>query len=372
MRRFLIAFIVVIFIPVTTYAAQADTDAYNEYLDSFDFSSFEELDDNTRGILEEWGIDDFDYSKITSLTFNDFLDIIKDIAMDKFKEPLSSAIAIIGFILLSAFFQSIKDNSSSYDELYSTISALIISTILMIKMASTISICAGTLGIVSGFVYAFIPAFCLIVAAGGGITTSFSTNATLLMLAQGLSFVSNAVFVPVSNCFLALGICSSLRWELHLDRLVKTLMKVITTGISFLSAVFVSVLSIKTAVSARSDMLGLRSIRFAINTVVPVIGSSISEGLLSIQSYSSLIKSSVGIVGIIAVALVFLPAILQIVIWRVILSLCAIVSDIFEDRSVSMVISAFRSMLLIMNVVLILSMVTTIISIGLLIAARTA
>ena len=117
-------------------------------------------------------------------------------------------------------------------------------------------------------------------------------------------------------------------------------------------------------------MLGIRSIRFSINTVVPVIGSSIGNSLVAIQNYSSLIKSSVGIVGIIGVGLVFMPAIIQIVIWRLMLSNCGIVSYIFDDKSVGMVLSAFRNTMLIINVILILSMVTTVISIGILIAAR--
>jgi stage III sporulation protein AE len=161
-----------------------------------------------------------------------------------------------------------------------------------------------------------------------------------------------------------------LRKELNLDRLVYTLKRIITTCISFCSAAFVSILSVKTAVASRADALGLRSIRFAINTVVPVIGSAISEGLLSIQSYSSLIKTSVGVVGIIAVFVVFLPSLIEIIVWRVFLSLCVIAGDIFGDSSVSTVLRVFRDAMLLVNVVLILSMMTTIISIGILIATR--
>ena len=128
-------------------------------------------------------------------------------------------------------------------------------------------------------------------------------------------------------------------------------------------------LSVKTTVAAKADMLGIRSIRFAVNSVVPVIGSSISEGLLSIQAYSSLIKSSVGIVGIVAVVLVFLPAIIETAVWRISLSFCSVLSDVFGDKSVSSVLNAFREALLLANVIIILSMVTTVISIGILVAA---
>ena len=149
------------------------------------------------------------------------------------------------------------------------------------------------------------------------------------------------------------------------------LRNLITKAISALSAIFVSYLSLKTAVASRADALGLRSVRFAINSVVPIIGSSISEGLLSIQSYSSLIKTSVGIVGIIAISAIFLPAIINITLWRLSISAANICSKVFFDSESSTVLEAFSSVLLIINVLLILSMVTTIISLGILVASKT-
>ena len=48
------------------------------------------------------------------------------------------------------------------------------------------------------------------------------------------------------------------------------------------------------------------------------------------------------------------------------------VSEIFDDRTVCKMLRAFGDAFLLMNVVLILSMVTTVISIGILIAAKGA
>lgn len=147
--------------------------------------------------------------------------------------------------------------------------------------------------------------FCVICATSGGAMTSFSVNGSLLLLSQALNFISANVFLPVVNCFMGISVCSSIRRDLNMGSIVSALKNLITKSISALSAIFVSYLSLKTAVASRADALGLRSVRFAINSIVPIIGSSISEGLLSIQSYSSLIKTSVGIVGIIAIAAVF-------------------------------------------------------------------
>lgn len=368
---FLCALLLFLLIPVSSYSMDYSEEEYNKTLSSYDLSSFEkELDTDTYKMLDELGVLDFSYESITGLSFNDIVGLLKSLFQKKAELPIKSSVTVLVFILLSAFLQSLKaESDDSVNMIYSTATALLVATVVLVKLTSTVSLASMAISVASNFVYAFIPVFCSIVVASGGITTGFSTNTTLLILAQGLSFISSNIFMPIVNCYLALGVTSSLRYELNLDKLLSSVKKIITTCISFVSGVFVSVLSVKTAVAGRADMLGLRSIRFAINSVVPVIGSSISEGLLSIQAYSSLIKSSVGIVGVVAVVLVFLPSIIEVVLWRISLTLCVIVSDVFGDKSVSAVLNAFLNTLLLINVILILSMVTTVISFGILIAA---
>ncbi len=373
MKRFIYifaVFIVLLIIPQTAYAEE--TDDYQDYLNQYDFSFMEELDGDTYDLLDELGLTNFDYNTLVNFTVSDFLKSIKDILKGAVQTPIEACIAIFVFIILSAFFQNLKSTmiNDEMSSVFSTVSALVIAVVLAVKMKTTISLACTAISVCADFVFAFVPVFCIIVAASGNTVAAFSTNTMLLSLAQTLNYISKNIFVPLTNCFLAIGICSGLRSELNLSSLLAFLKKYITTAISMAAAFFVSVLSIKTAVASRADAIGLRSIRFAINSVVPVIGSAISEGLLSIQSYSSLIRSSVGVVGIIAVALVFMPAIIEVVLWRFFLSLSSLVSDVFGDKSVSLVIKAFADAMLIMNVILILSMVTTIISIGILIAAK--
>ncbi len=372
MKRFIYifaVFIVLLIIPQTAYAEE--TDDYQDYLNQYDFSFMEELDGDTYELLDELGLTNFDYNTLVNFTVSDFLKSIKDILKGAVQTPIEACIAIFVFIILSSFFQNLKSTmiNDEMSSVFSTVSALVIAVVLAVKMKTTISLACTAISVCADFVFAFVPVFCIIVAASGNTVAAFSTNTMLLSLAQTLNYISKNIFVPLTNCFLAIGICSGLRSELNLSSLLAFLKKYITTAIS-MAAFFVSVLSIKTAVASRADAIGLRSIRFAINSVVPVIGSAISEGLLSIQSYSSLIRSSVGVVGIIAVALVFMPAIIEVVLWRFFLSLSSLVSDVFGDKSVSLVIKAFADAMLIMNVILILSMVTTIISIGILIAAK--
>lgn len=369
----IILIVVFVSVPMQTYAEEdVNKEEYINALQSYDLSSFDKLDDDTYTFLESTGFLNFDYENLINLSFDDLKNEIVSVLKGAVETPFKAMLSILVFIILSSLFKSMKPSvqDDELSSMYSTVSALVISVILLMKLKTTIALACSTISVCSDFMFAFVPAFCAIVATSGSAVSAFSTNTLLLTLAQILNYISKNIFIPLSNAFLAIGICSGIRSELNLGGITAFLKKNITTAISVCAAGFVSILSIKTAVASRADAIGLRSIRFAINSVVPVIGSAISEGLLSIQSYSSLIRSSVGVVGIIAVAVVFLPAILEVAMWRVFLNLSVLVSETFCDSSVSSVIKAFCDALLIMNVVLILSMVTTIISIGILVAAR--
>lgn len=358
---------------ITVYAQTDDEDTYKEALSSYDFSCFEELGDSANEVLEQLGIDDFDYTKITELDAKTCIEVLWNLIKENLTEPLGAAVTILCFTVLSAFLSGFSGNRLFSDtSVYSTAASLVIAVIISVQCADTIAVACATIEVCSDFIYAFFPVFMVIITVSGGALTSVSTNTLLLSLAQGLNFLASNIFVPLINCFLALSICSGIRSELNIDGALRVIKRVLIGIISFSAGAFVAVLSIKTAVASRADALGLRSLRFAINSVVPVIGSAISEGLLSIQSYSSLIKSSVGIVGIIGVAALFLPALINVVGWRISISISLAVSEIFDDKSVSKMLRAFSDAFLLLNVVLILAMVTTIISIGILIAAKTA
>lgn len=367
--------ILILALPSLTSYAQADkidSNTYSDSLNAYDLSAFDELGSEVNSFLDSAGLLDFDYEKLINLSFDDFKNYFLNVIKGSAEAPLEAMLSVLVFIILSSFFKSMKIslNDDEMSNLFSSVSALVIAIVLLLKLKTTIALACSTISICSDFMFAFVPAFCVIVASSGSFVSAFSTNSLLLALAQLLNYISKNIFIPLSNAFLCVGICSGIRAELNLQGAVAFMKKYITTAVSVCAAAFVSVLSIKTAVASRADAIGLRSIRFAINSVVPVIGSAISEGLLSIQSYSSLIRSSVGVVGIIAVAAVFLPAILEVALWRMFLNVTSLVSETFCDASVSSVIKAFCDALLIMNVILILSMVTTIISIGILIAAK--
>ena len=293
-KRFIAALVllVLLFVPFVALAEEPpyDEERYGELLSAYDLSAFEEeLDSDTYDMLQSLGLLDFSYESLSGLQPDAVLTLLRDLIAEKIRSPLGSVSALLIFIVLSALFSSLGSEESSMTPLYSTVSALVIAAVLIVKLSPAVSLAATAIGVAADFIYAFMPMFVTIVIAGGGVTTGFATNAMLLMLSQGLSVLASQLFMPLTNCFLAIGICSSLKSDLRLDGVTRAIKQGLTGLLSFTAGSFVAVLSLKTAVASRADRLGVRSLRLVINSVVPVVGSALSEGLLSIESYASLI-----------------------------------------------------------------------------------
>ena len=374
MKRFVLTFLLLLALPGVCFAAQSalSGDGYRQALSGYDLSAFEKLGDDANSVLEQLGLEDFDFETVTALDAKSCVQVLGRLVRQNIQTPLRALLSVLSFTLLSAFLTGFSGSGllGQNSSVYST--ALVIAALIAAQCADTVSLCCATIGICADFVFAFFPAFLVILTVSGSSLTGVSTNTLLLGLAQGLNILSAKLFVPLINCFLALSLCSGVRSSLNIDGALRVVRKGLISLISFCAGAFVTVLSVKTAVASRADALGLRSLRFAINSVVPVIGSAISEGLLSIQSYAGLVKSTVGVVGIIGVIALFLPALINVIGWRVSIAVSVAVSEIFDDRTVCKMLRAFGDAFLLMNVVLILSMVTTVISIGILIAAKGA
>ena len=68
---------------------------------------------------------------------------------------------------------------------------------------------------------------------------------------------------------------------------------------------------------------------------VPVAGAVLSEALTTVTASMGMLKSSVGIYGVVACAMIFLPLLAELIIWKVTLSLNAVVSDLFSQPKIS-------------------------------------
>ena len=218
----------------------------------------------------------------------------------------------------------------------------------------------------------FVPVFAAIVASGGKVMTSVSMSTLLLGAANGMNYIASYIIIPLMSGYLCLSICSSVSPLLNQSGLCESIKKLAFWIMSLISTVFVGILSIQTAVNSSADNLSMRTAKFIIGSSVPVAGGILSEALGTLTSSLSLLKSSVGIYGVIICCLFFLPIVLELLLWRLTLFATTFISDIFSLPKLSNLLKSTDTVLSVLIGVILISCAMFVISLTIVIGSGKA
>ena len=91
-------------------------------------------------------------------------------------------------------------------------------------------------------------------------------------------------------------------------------------------SVFVTVC--QSVLAARADTLGMKGLKYAVGNMIPVVGGAVAGTLGSVAAGVSLLRGVCGVSGIILVALLLLPTLVQLLLFRATLQLASAVSTL--------------------------------------------
>ena len=113
------------------------------------------------------------------------------------------------------------------------------------------------------------------------------------------------------NVFLGVSITSGISGETRLNGFLALISKVTKWLLTFVMTVFTAVLAMRQTAAGAVDSVASRTARFALSSFIPVVGNALSEAFKSVQGSITLLKSGLGIFVIIAIAVTFLPSVMQ-------------------------------------------------------------
>jgi len=335
--------IIVLTLSMHAYAAEKQVDYYSQ---QFEQSGAQDLTDDlpsdTRKALENLGIQDTNWKNITSITPQGIFQQIISIAGGKTGTPLKAAASVIAVMLLCALMNGMKLSfgEKSMGGVIGMVATLCICTIVINPIVSCIADAAGIIKAAAGFLLACVPVIAGIMIAAGQPASAGSYN--LLMMAAGnvISLLSANILVPIMNIFLALSVVSAVSPNTNLDGLCQAFSKVAKWIMGFCMTVFTGLLTMHSIVATALDSTGTRAARFVVSSFVPVVGNALGEALHTINGCVKMLKSGVSAFGLLAGIFIFLPILIECVMWLITLYICAGIGDIFELKEITSLLRA--------------------------------
>lgn len=292
-----------------------------------------------------------------------------DIARGSFKKPIKDMVIIAGVVVLVGLIKGTAA-AENFSEPLNIVIGCAVAITVFVSSAGVISQGMSAVETTSDFMLALIPVLAGIITAAGNPTLALTYGSFAMAAAQAAAQTAGNIIMPLCGAFSAFGVSASLSPELKLIKLADMIKKLTIGVLSFVAAAFSAVLGLKSLLAGSADTLASKGIKLALSSAVPIVGGALSDAYSSIIGSVSLLKSTVGVFGVIAVVMIDLPVVLQLTARIILLKLLGVLSSSMGDDTTGEVLDTLSSALTVINAAVIFTAVLFIISTGIVISVK--
>lgn len=303
-------FLIFAFSLFTVNVYGVNIDEYNK--EEYDASKiFNELTPEAREALSSLGITDESLESVFSVSFKKLFDVLFQMFKGSLKKPFS--VCLLSIVTLA--FSSFGENALRHGKILSGVGNALAMLTAAVPLGELISTVFSLTESLCRLNVAFLGVFCAAVSAAGGSISAVSFEGAMLLFNSLVLNASSLFSKPLINGMCAAAFFSCINSFSFTSRLSEMLKKAYITLLGFFGMIFTGFLSLKNVLAANADTIASKSIKFVIGKSLPVVGGAVSDSYLTVLSGLSLVKNTLGVFGIISIALTVLPTLFSLFSW---------------------------------------------------------
>ncbi len=364
MKKVLIVFSALLVIMLCTFSVCATEFSLENDLEQQLISS---VDDDVFEALGQFGIESFD--DIYNVSFDNIISYFKNFFEDKLMSSVGMFLKLLAMMFILSFASSVVNDDKSRELLVFLSSAAAV-IICIEDINGCINAGISLLNMSAAFMKAFVPVFAVIIAVSGTPASALTYSSAVLFVGEIITFVINNGIVDIIGAFLCIGVAFSLNGEMKASSVVSFVNKIISFIMGLCAGVFTSVLGVKGVLSYSSDSVATKGVRFLLGSLIPVVGSSISEAYSSLLGSINIIKGSFAVVGIIVMVIINIPVMAEIMLYHLSMKLLSFVGELLSLKALSDIFSVFSSAVRIILFLTVYQLFVLVISTGIIISFR--
>ena len=202
------------------------------------------------------------------------------------------------------------------------------------------------------FITKFEPIFISMLISGGAITQAAAFQPVLAASVYILGLLLDKCILPIC-CFSAiLALVGNISDRIEIGTLTKLLSSVSKWLLTGLLTLFSAILSLYGFTTKAFNTVATKGLKFAVGSLVPVVGGILSDTVDTVLSGAHLLKSAVGTAGMITLlSIAFLPSLKILVMMLLLRLVAAIIEPFSEKRTVNMLLAVSDSVKILFSMV---------------------
>ena len=347
MKKIIATVIIVLAVMFTPQGVYADSEEQNnEYYDRLISEINEGLsfegDEDVKTVLEDNNITLEDPSSAANISASD---VIKHI-FESFTAALRSPLIMLGKITAATMLCVLVRSMSAegtVDKVFTLICVL--TTVLVISDTVTDSLYSVKTSMkqMNRFMMSYIPIFSSV--AGGSAAAGAGYYGVMLIICESAGILADTILVPFLSAVLAVTLVSAINPSLDLGSLAESVKKLVIWVLGIVMTLFTGLLSIQSFAGAAADNLSARAVKFAASSFIPVIGGSVSEAYSAVKGSIGVIRTSVGVIGVIIMSVIVAKPLLTLLAVKLAVWIGATINDIFGISNSGGLLKSINSVL---------------------------
>lgn len=369
---FIVFFIILSAFSYSVYALDSDLDTETEteemvtqlYEEVGADELFYQLPESAKDFLNEINMNDFMPQSTDNVDIDNFIYAVGNMLKSNIYEPLKILSCIIGIILITAVFDTLKNSSTSaaLDGTLSVVSTLCLISVTAPPMLELVEELSNTVINSSSFMMIYVPVISVLIVTSGQQISGGAFYAMMIYISNAILQIASKIIIPLLKCVISLSIVSSVSDKVSLGGFISLFKKTVKWLLCFCMSLFVAFITMKSIVTVAEDTISNKVVKFAINNFVPLVGGALSDAYQTVVSCVGLLKSGVGVAAMIAIFAIFLPAILKCAIWQAVVAIGSALCEVFEIKKTCALLNSLGTVISAINAILLSIMVIYIVS----------
>ena len=154
---------------------------------------------------------------------------------------------------------------------------------------------------------AMIPVMAAVSYGAGEITTASVNRLSMTLFITVLNQLQRWLFAPLGQTLFSLSIVTAVCTQVQLSSFTAALKKLFMTLFTFMLLIYSFIYGLQNTLARSADGLGLRTVKFAMGSFIPIVGGTISDAFSAVREGLGYVRMMTGAGGIWILLLMVLP-----------------------------------------------------------------
>lgn len=186
-----------------------------------------------------------------------------------------------------------------------------------------------------------IPVMGALLAMGGNVGTAVVSGGGMTLFLNIVERLCASTLMPVVGICVAVAVAGALFGGSNLRGISNFIKKTYTFFLGLVMTGMTFTLSVQTSLAAGADGIAMKSARLLAGRAIPVVGGAVGETLRTVAGSVGYLKTTVGSVGVGILALMLLPPLFTVVLYRLGLIAACAAADLLGCATESRLLDAF-------------------------------